>query len=74
MSSEVTNSTPLVTPVQHKALMDAADVLGHLAREAREDQKVGRAPEGVDRDLDMLASKLFSMAMMLEMTGMVSEG
>jgi hypothetical protein len=74
MSEEVTNSTPLVTRVQHQTLLDASEVVTHLADEAREDLKVGRAPEGVDRDLDMLASKLFSMAMMLEMTGMVSEG
>lgn len=71
--SETTNSTPLVNRTQHKALLDAADVLHHLAAEAREDFKNGRAPEGVDQDLDNLAHKVNGTAMLLELAGMVSE-
>jgi hypothetical protein len=72
--SEVTNSTPLVTPTQHKALTDAAEVLEHLATEADNDTKVGRAPEGVGDDLRLLAYKVNGTAMLLELAGMVSDG
>ena len=74
MSNEATtNDAPLVTPTQHKALVDAAEVLTHLAEEARKDFAAGRAPEGVDRDLTDLSFKVASMALLLEAAGMVSE-
>ena len=72
--SETTNSTPLVTPTQHKALVDASEVLAHLAEEARKDFAAGRAPEGVDKDLDELSWKVSGMAILLEAAGMVSDG
>ena len=75
MSNEATtNSTPLVTRAQHKSLEDAAQVLTHLAAEARKDFQAGRAPEGVDRDLDELSWKVSGMAVLLEAAGMVSDG
>lgn len=75
MSNEATtNETPLVTRAQHQTLLDAADVITHLAEEARKDFAAGRAPEGVDRDLEEVSFKLSGMAMLLEVAGMVSDG
>ena len=51
MSNGVTNSTPLVSRAQHQTLLDAADVLEHLATEADNDAKVGRAPADVADDI-----------------------
>ena len=73
MNEEVTNQTPLVTPAQHQTLLDAADVFHHLATQAANDEKAGRAPEGTADDMALMAHKLNGTAMLLELAGMVSQ-